>query len=297
MKLKDIKDVLTFRSFRPEPDDGAASWQKRFPKDNTLLININKSAVAWAQIDKGDQISDGGAIEGTFKDVSTQLSDEWLMMTSEGWCAISFSTRYVISLEVNLSRRKGSEEQIKTSPKAALGAKAERGKRYAVRHNPESNTSVLLAVDEEMIKSVEKGGGEVGLKIGRVACGTFSLLTDLIDQVGEARRVHAEANPDSDLGTIVMIVCCKGSVCALTQQGDNWTELRSRTDLYEGDSMEPVMGIVLPLIENAGPGAHVVYMSDNVGSELPGLLQARLPNTKISDVTVENQLWKKLSDL
>ena len=40
-----------------------------------------------------------------------------LTMTSEGWCAISFSTRYVISLEVNLSRRKGSEEQIKTNPK------------------------------------------------------------------------------------------------------------------------------------------------------------------------------------
>lgn len=297
MKLKDIKDVLTFRSFRPEPDDGAASWPKRFPKDNTLLVNITKSAVAWSQVEKGSKIRDGGVFEGTFKEVATQFSDEWQTMMSEGWCGISFSTRYVISLEVNLSRRKGSEEQIKTNPKAALGAKAERGKRYAVRHNPESNTSVLLALDGEMIKSVEKIGGEVGLKIGRVACGSFLLLTDLIDQVAEARRVHAEANPNSDLGTIVMIACCQGAVCALTQQGDNWTELRSRTDLYEGDNMEPAVGIVLPLIENAGTGAHVVYMSDSLGSELPELLQTRLPGTKISDVTVENQLWKKLSDL
>ncbi len=47
MKLKDIKDVLTFAAFRPEPDDSSASWSKRFPKKRSLLLNIGRETVSW----------------------------------------------------------------------------------------------------------------------------------------------------------------------------------------------------------------------------------------------------------
>ena len=206
-------------------------------------------------------------------------------------------TRYVISLEANLSRRKGNEEQIRTNPKGALGAKAEKGKRYGVRHNAESNTSVLLAVEEDAIKRIETGMKEAGLQVGRISCGTFVLMSDLIDQVADARRTQLESNPEAELGTIVMVVCCNGSVCAVTQQGDQWVELRSRPDIYEGGEMEPALDIVMPLIENAGAGAHVVFMNDETGSPFPALLQQKAPHVRVSDVTVENQLWKQISDL
>jgi hypothetical protein len=297
MKLQDIRDVLNFRSFRPEPDDSAASWPKRFTKERSLLLNVNNTGVGWACLEKGGGIGATGGLDGAFKEVVTQMVEEWRSLTEGGWCAVSVSTRYVISLEANLSRRNGSEEQIRTNPKAALGAKAERGKRYAVRHNPDSNSSVLLAVDEEMVKRVENGLKEVGLRVGRVACGTFAVLCDIIDQVGETRRAHQASNDGADMGPVVMIACCQGSVCALTQQGENWTELRSRTDLYEPGNLEPVLNIVLPLVENAGPGAQVVFAGDDQGSGFGELLRAKLPEVRVSDVTQENHLWKLLADL
>ncbi|CAN5331371.1 hypothetical protein BH23VER1_BH23VER1_06280 [soil metagenome] len=297
MKLKDIKDVLTYASFRPEPDDGTAGWVRRFPKAKTLLLNVNKSGASWIGLEKGSEFTEPGAADGTLKEVATQAGEEWKALADDGWCAVSLSTRYVISLEANLSRKKGSEDQIRSNPKAALGAKAERGKRYAVRHNPQSNTSVLLAVEEDGVTKIETVLKEFGMGAGRIACGTFAQLSELIDQVAEARRVQAEKNPDVGLGSVVMVTCCQGSVCALTQEEDSWTELRSRTDLYDGDDMEPVVGIVLPLIENAGAGCHVVFMSDQPGSTFPGLLQQKMPSARISDVTVDNQLWKLLADL
>ena len=46
MKLKDLKDVLTFRSFRPEPDDSSAPWRRRFPREKTLLLTISRRRVS-----------------------------------------------------------------------------------------------------------------------------------------------------------------------------------------------------------------------------------------------------------
>ena len=224
MKLKDIKDVLTFASFRPEPDDTTAGWPKRFPRERTLMLNITKTGVSWVGMERGLKIGDSGSLEGAVKDVAGQVGEEWKSLTDNGWCAVSLSTRYVISLESNLSRRKGAEEQIRTNPKIALGAKAERGKRYSVAHNSESNTSVLLAVEEDLVKRIEGSLDSADLKIGRVSCGPFAMLTDLIEQVAEARAAQKEGE---GLGPIVMVACCQGSVVALTQQGDSWTELRS----------------------------------------------------------------------
>ena len=43
MKLKDVKDVLTFAAFRPEPDDSTAPWSKRFPRQRSLLLNFDQT--------------------------------------------------------------------------------------------------------------------------------------------------------------------------------------------------------------------------------------------------------------
>ena len=92
-----------------------------------------------------------------------------------------------------------------------------------------------------------------------------------------------------------MIACCEGSVCVLSQKEEQWTELRSRSDLYT-DDMTPVFDIAMPLIQNAGTGVNVVLMTDTQGAPLAELMRTRVPGLLVSDVTVPNQLWKILTD-
>ena len=61
--------------------------------------------------------------------------------------------------------------------------------------------------------------------------------------------------------------------------------------------MTPVLDILMPLLQNAGPSAHVVFMNDEQGSNFAELLQARAPGTQLSEVTVPQQLSKLLTDL
>ncbi len=296
MKLKDIVSVLNFSAFRPEPDDSSAPWPKRFPKETTLLLTIGRKRVSWIVLDKRGAFGEGGAIDGEFKDVLGQMSPEWRAMTDNGWCAVSLNTRAMLSLEVNLSRRPGLLEMLRTNPKAAIGAKAERGKRYSLTHNPESNTSIMLACDEEAITKTEAALKEAGMKVGRFTCGIYGMLLDLIDQVNEARLSHGKNKAGQPFGTVLLVACCEGSVCVLTQKEEAWIELRSRTDCYAED-MGAVVDIVLPLLQNAGSGTHVIFMGDNVGSPFPGLLQSRVPGLQVSDVTVPLQSWKLIADL
>jgi len=295
MKLKDIKDVLTLRSFRPEPDDSTASWRKRFPREKTLLLNISRRRVSWIALDRRGEFTDAGSMDGELKEVMSTVGPDLKSHTDNGWCAVSLNQRFVITLEVNLSRRAGLEEQLRTNPKAALGAKAERGKRYNLVHNPESNTSLLLACDEDAIVKTEAMLREQGLQVGRISIGIYGMLLDLISQVSEARAARAAANPDEPFGNVVMVACCEGSVVVLSQREETWTELRSRSDLYT-DDMTPVLDILMPLLQNAGPGAHVVFMNDDHGSNFAELLQARAPGTQLSEVTVPQQLSKLLTD-
>jgi hypothetical protein len=295
MKLKDITDVLTFRSFRPEPDDSTATWGKRFPKEKTLFLNIGRKRVSWICLDKRGEFGEAGGQEGEFKDILGAMGPEWRGMTENAWCAISVNTRVVISLEVNLSRREGLAEMLRSNPKAVLGAKAERGKRYALHHNPESNTSILLACDEELVTKTEGMLKDAGLNVGRVSCGLYGMLLDLINQVAEARKARAQANPGQPFGSVLMVACSEGSVVALSQKEEAWQELRSRTDCY-GDDMSPVLDIILPLLQNAGANTHVIYMGDAPNSPFTQLLQTRVPGVQISDVTVPHQTWKILAD-
>lgn len=296
MKLKDIMSVLNYAAFRPEPDDSTAPWPKRFPKEKTLLLNIGRKRVSWVQIGKRGEIGEAGSLEGEFKDVIGQMGPEWRAMTDNGWCAVSMNTRVMISLEVNLSRRPGLLEMLRNNPKAAIGAKAERGKRYALTHNPESNTSILLACDEDGITKTESQLKEAGMQVGRVTCGLYGMIVDLISQVSEARRARMQTHPGQPFGSVVMVACCEGSVCVLSQKDEAWQELRSRTDCYT-DDMAPVLEIILPLLQNAGAGAHVVFMGDDVNSAFPALLQARAPGIQVSDVSIPQQNWKIIADL
>ena len=261
MKLKDIKSVMTFEAFHPEPDDSSALWSRRFPKKRTLLLNVGRKKVTSRLLDRSGVLGEISVHEGEFKEVAAQMANDWREMTDGGWCSVSVNSRFVVSLEANLSRRKGIEELLRANPKAALGAKAERGKRYVLTHNPESNTSVLLATEEEPVLKLEAGLKEHGLQPGRICVGVYAMLVELIDQVREARRVHLAANPDAKTGTIVMVACCDGSLCALVQQEEQWLKLRSRTDLYV-DDISPAVELLLPMIEEAGPDAHLLFMND-----------------------------------
>lgn len=295
MKLKDIKDVLTFRSFRPEPDDSTAAWTKRFVRESSLALNIGRRRVSWSVLDKNGEFRDAGSQEGDFKDIVSQMGADWRAMTDNGWCSVSLNHRFVITLEVNVSRRAGLEQQLKTNPKSVLGAKAERGKRYWLQHNPESNTSVLLSADEEAINKTASMLKDVGLQTGRMCVGVYGMMLDLLDQVSEARRARAVSNPGEPFGSVVMVACSEGSVCALSQREEQWMELRSRTDLYTDDPT-PVLEIILPLIQNAGANTNIVFMNDEAGSTLPDLLRQRIPGALVSDVSVPSQLWKLLTD-
>ena len=295
MKLKDIKDVLTFRAFRPEPDDSTAPWSRRFTRESTLALNIGRRRVSWMALDKRGEFRDAGSMEGDSKDIIAQMGAEWRAMTDNGWCSVSLNHRFVITLEVNLSRRAGLEQQLRSNPKAVLGAKSERGKKYSLQHNPESNTSVLLSCDEEAVNKTVNMLKDAGLNTGRVSVGVYGMILDLIEQVSEARRARAASNPGDPFGSVVMVACNEGSVCVLSQREEQWTELRSRTDLYT-DDMTPVFEIILPLIQNAGPNTNVVFMNDEAGCPLPDLLRQRMPGALVSDVTVPCQMWKLLTD-
>lgn len=297
MKLKDIKSVLNFEAFHPEPDDNSAPWRKRFPKKRSLLLNLSRKRVTWRVLDKDGSLDSVMSVEGDFKEVATQMAGEWRDLTDGGWCSVSLNSRFVVSLEANLSRRKGMEELLRSNPKAALGAKAEKGKRYTLTHNPESNTSLLLATEEDAIVKTEAMLKEHGLSSGRVCVGAYAMLLELADQVREARRVHLAQNPDARTGNVVMAALCDGSLCALSQEEEQWSKLRSRTDLFTSDDLAPAADLLLPMIEDAGPDAHVLVMNDDERPEFAELLSSRAPSARISDVTVADQLWKIIADL
>lgn len=294
MKLKDIKDVLTFAAFRPEPDDSSASWSKRFPKKRSLLLNIGRDTIAWQGVEKNGDLGENGSMDGDFKEIITDMAEEWKTLTDDGWCGVSLNNRFMITLETNLSRKKGASEAIRTNPKVALGSKAEKGKRYAVTHNPESNTSVLLSVDEDFVTQVESSMKSAGLNLGRIACGPYAMLNDCIDQVEVARLQLKEDSPDQPVGKVIMVVCCEGSVCAMTTNDEQWSELRSRTNLYSAEDAEPVMKILTPLIDNAGSEAQIIFMGDPSAAPVKELLESSLNGRRFSDVSQPDQLWSLL---
>lgn len=283
MTGKDILSVLNFSAFRPEPDDPAAPWRKRFPRHRTALLNIGRSMLAWRAIQRNGQSAGGDLNRGEPKDLLAQSAISLKDSTEDGWCAISLNTRYVISLETNLSRRPGSEEMLKTNPRSVLGARYERGKRYAVTHNPETNASILVACDEEHIRKTETAFKEANLQIGRICCGTYLMLRHLLAQTNTTRGGEKPAS-------YFYVVCCQGAVCALIQDQDRWMELRSRTDVYE-DTVDPALELLAPFKQRIPPEIEIVLACDTQMPEMADGLGRIFAGHKITDLSQPDLLW------
>jgi hypothetical protein len=283
MTSHDILSVLNFAAFRPEPDDSSAGWRKRFPNHRTALTSLSRASLVWRRVLRNGRLGEGDVLRGEPKDLLTQIALQIKDAAEDGWCAVSLNTRYVISLETNLSRRPGSEDIIKSNPRSVLGARYERGKRYAVTHSPETNSSILVACDEEHIRKTETLFKEAGLKAGRICCGTYLLLRHALAQTN---TVKGGDKPVS----CFYVVCSQGSVCALVQDQDRWMELRSRTDVYE-DTLDPALELLAPFKQRIPPEIEVVVVCDTVMPELLEGLGRIFDGHKITDLSQPELLW------
>jgi hypothetical protein len=284
MTFRDVISVLSFAAFRPEPDDPSATWKKRFGGRKSLFIAINRAGVAWKAFNKSGSPSDGESFKGDTKELLAQTALQARDLTEDGWVGVALNTRYVVSLETNLSRRPGSEEVIKSNPRSVLGARYERGKSYAVTHNPESNTSILLAYEDEHIRKMEVAIREAGLNPARICCGTYMLLNHALQQANPVKSGEPTAR------SFFYVICCQGAVLALLQDADRWVELRSRTDVYD-DSMEPVIDLLEPFKSRVKPEMEVIITCDQPQPELVSGLESLLPGYVLKDLSKPDLLW------
>jgi len=277
MNSIDLKSILNFSAFRPEPDDPSASWKKRFPAEKTVFFGLGRGALSWRAISRSGTPGDLESVRADPKEVLVQSSDHIKPLTDHGWCAVSLCTRYVISLETNLSRRSGSEEMLKSNPRGVLGGRYERGKRYALTHNPETNSSILLAFDEDQVRKTEGLFTEAGFRVGRVCCGAYILLKHALVS---ANTVKGSEQPVSTF----YIVCCEGAVCALVQDQDRWLELRSRTDVYEED-LTPITDLLAPFHSRLAPEIGITLVCDEPMEDLAERLGKVFANRAVIDLS------------
>jgi len=293
MTLQDIKDVLTFASFRPEPDDPMFAWRRRFSHRRALFLALAKNRVNWMGMGKGGKLLGGGQAEGELKDIFTQNAAEWKRLSEDGLLGISLNTRYVISLEINLTRRKGAEDLLKANPRAALGTRYERGKRYAVTHNPDSNTSLLLTCEEEFIKKLEVLLQEHGLAPARIACGTYVMLRQLMLEVAAAQ---AKARMAPDETPHLFVVLNDGAIAILLQIGVQWIELRSRPDVWQGEDISPVLELFKPFQSRMEGACRVSLMGDQMRPALVEEVKTFFGGGEIEDFSQTDRLWTVLRD-
>ena len=104
MEFKDIKDVLTFAAFRPEPDNPRFTWQQRFPKRKNVIVNISRGRCSWAFVNRKGLIDGTAEADGEFMEVASQMADSWRAGSEDGWIGVSLNNRFIITLEHNLSR-------------------------------------------------------------------------------------------------------------------------------------------------------------------------------------------------
>lgn len=277
MNSIDLKSILNFSAFRPEPDDSSAPWKKRFPAEKTVFFGLGRAMLSWRGIDRSGKPGELESVRAEPKEILAQTSDHIKPLAEQGWCAVSLNTRYVISLETNLSRRAGSEEMLKSNPRGVLGGRYERGKRYALTHNPETNSSILLTFDEDQTRKTESMFSEAGFRVGRICCGAYVLLKHALAQT------NTEKGSEKPVNTFY-IVCCEGAVCALVQDQDRWLELRSRTDVYEED-LTPITDLLAPFHSRLSPEIGITLVCDEPMEELPDRLAKVFPGRTVSDLS------------
>ncbi len=286
MEFKDIKEVLSFAAFRPEADNPNFSWPQRFPKRKSVIININKGHCSWAYLDKKGNVSQVDEAEGEFPTIISQMGDDWKNNTEDGWVQVSLNNRFIINLEHNLSRKKGWEDEIRISPKAILGTKYDRSKRYAMHHNLETSASLLMACDDSMIKQIEEELKAHNLTAARICVGLFGMTSHLLNRIS-----HDDSFKNQDL---IVITWSHGSLCVLKQKAGQWKELRCRSGLPIDDEAALAM-MVRPFIEGAEPTTRVLFMGDTAQSPHGKAILSMFGSLHVTDVTEDNNLWNILA--
>lgn len=283
MDFSDIKAVLSFAAFRPDPDDYTQAWARRFAGQKQLLVNFSKNEVTWKAVNRRGKTEDQGHQEGDFMDIIAQRATEWRSCSDGGWVGVSLNSRFIITLESNLPRRKGWEDTIRTNPKALLGPRFDRGKRYGMHHNPETSSSLLLATDESFVRTVEEALKNNGMRPARVGVGLFSMIIDMSQRAFAARK---EAAAD-----VLLIAVCDGSVCALRQKMGTWTDLRCRSGLTPDDA-SAVMALVQPFLQAIDASTRILFMADRPSTPLAADFLPQLSNYHVTDITEPDALWK-----
>lgn len=286
MEFKDIKEVLTFAAFRPEADNSRFPWPVRFPKRKSVIVNIGRGRVSWACFDRKGQLDNLGESDGEFVEVASQMADFWRSATEDGWMGVSLNNRFIISLEHNLSRKKGWQEELRQNPKSILGTKYDRTKRYAIHHNPETSASLVMACDESMVKSIEETMRSHNLRPARICVGLFASLSNLLNRLADD-----DALKNQDL---IIVSWIDHSLCVLRQKAGQWQDLRCRSGLHHGDEAS-VSQILRPFIEAAAPTTRILLQEDRKQGSFSESFLRLFGGFHATDVTEENHLWRILS--
>ncbi len=286
MEFRDIKDVLTFAAFRPEPDHASFRWPRRFPNRRSVLVNASRSQVSWAYVDKKGNIEDTGTADGEFLDVSSSMADEWRNHTDDGWIGVSLNSRFIVTLEHNLSRKPGWDETIRTNPKSILGTKCDRSKRYAVHHNAETNSSLLLASDQSIIQTIEDSLRNHNLRPARICCGLFAMTCDLLG------RIEKDANLKSQ--DVVAIIWVDHSLLVLRVKSGQWQEVRCRSGIPIKDA-NGITQMLRPFLETASPETRVLFLGDEPDNEFSRQYLPLMEKYHVTDVTERGHLWNLLA--
>lgn len=284
MLLDEIKSVLSFAAFKPEADDANVSWSKRFEGRKTLLINVSRNQTSWRGVNKKGKLEDGGVMDGEFADIAPQRADEWRMLADGGWCVVSINNRFIVSLENNMMRGDNCTNLLRTNPRAVLGPKYDRGKRYALCHHPDTTASMLLACEESMVKVTEDVLKSIGIRPGRVCCGLFALMENAIFDLYTSKRNSLATN-------MALIAACEGSISIILQQDAQWKELRCRSGLGP-DAVETSLQIITPLLQKLPEGSPIHFVSDGQDLKFRNDLLGHLDKFSPSDSTEEDLLWR-----
>jgi len=286
MEFKDIKDVLTFAAFRPESDNPRFGWPTRFPKRKSCLINIGRGRVSWACVDRKGEIETVGDADGEFVEVAAQMADFWSASSEDGWIGVSLNNRFIISLEHNLSRKKGWQEELRLNPKSVLGTKYDRTKRYALHHNPETSASLLMACDDSMVKSIEEAMRSHNLRPARICVGLFASLAHLLKRIDADSALKAQ--------DLIIVSWLDHSLCVLRQKAGQWQDLRCRSGLQPGDEAS-VAQLLRPFVEGASPSTRILLQEDKKGGAFSQSFLPLFGALHATDVTEEDQLWNILA--
>ncbi len=286
MEFRDIKDVLTFAAFRPEPDNASAPWSKRFPNRRSVLVNVSRGHVAWALLSRKNKIEDIGQADGEFMDVAASMAEEWGNHSEDGWVGVSVNTRFIITLEHNLSRKTGWVESIRNNAKSILGTKYDRAKRYALHHSQDTSSSLLMACDNSMIQTVEDALRNHNLRPARITCGLFALTTHLLSQI--------EADAARKAQDLIIITWSQNSIFVLRQKNGQWQDVRCRSGLPPQDN-NAIAQVLRPFLKTADAGTKLLFLADEPGGDFEQQYLPQLSNHHITNLTEPNHLWNLMA--